>query len=124
MDGFIGFIIFIAICIFSSLANKKKTNSSTTSSKPAESPAAPQSRPVPKPAAQPAQKPYSPPKPAARPAAAPVMQERRYYDSTCMTESSRHDHDRRMEQLDTFLKEGIIGKEEYKILQQRYQQYR
>ena len=120
MNGLIGFIIFIAICILSSSANKKKNGGKTSSAKPEESPAAPKS----KPAAKPAQKPFSAPKPAARPAAAPVMQERRYYDSTCMQECSRHDHDRRMEQLDTFLKDGIISREEYKILQQRYQQYR
>lgn len=124
MDGLIGFIIFIAICILSSSANKKKNGGKTSSAKPEESPAAPKSKPAPKPAAKPAQKPFSAPKPAARPAAAPVMQERRYYDSTCMQECSRHDHDRRMEQLDTFLKDGIISREEYKILQQRYQQYR
>lgn len=118
MDGLLGFIIFIAICFLSSSANKKKTGAKTTSAKPAESPAAP----------QPKERPSSAPKmqtpPAARTAEARPQSQQKYYDSTCMQANSEHDHNRRMEQLRDFLKDGIIDKEEYNILLAKYQRYR
>lgn len=49
-----------------------------------------------------------------------TMQERKYYDSDCQNMSSDHDHNRRLEQLDGFLKDGIISHEEYNILKAKY----
>ena len=46
--------------------------------------------------------------------------ERKYYDSDCEAMSSAHDHDRRLEQLDGFLKNGLIGMKEYNILKIKY----
>lgn len=46
--------------------------------------------------------------------------EKKYYDSDCQKMSSEHDHNRRMEQLDGFLANGIISKAEYDILKMKY----
>ena len=46
--------------------------------------------------------------------------ERKYYDSDCEAMSSSHDHDRRLEQLDGFLKNGLISMKEYNILKNKY----
>lgn len=46
---------------------------------------------------------------------------REYYDSDCMRASTGHDHDRRVEQLDAFLEDGLISKEEYAMMQERYE---
>ena len=46
--------------------------------------------------------------------------ERKYYDSDCQAMSSEHDHNRRLEQLDGFLKNGIISLQEYNILKSKY----
>ncbi len=64
----------------------------------------------------------SEPAPAApeRPMRSPVP-EREYYDSDCMRASTGHDHDRRIEQLDAFLENGLITKEEYALMQERYE---
>ena len=56
------------------------------------------------------------PQPSVRTAAP----ERKYYDSDCEKQSSEHEHNRRLEQLDTFLKDGIISREEYNILKAKY----
>lgn len=44
-----------------------------------------------------------------------------YYDSDCMRASTGHDHDRRIEQLDAFLENGLITREEYALMQERYE---
>ena len=117
MSGLFGFIIFIVICLLSSAANKKNKGSTKSSS---EKPAEP--KPMPKPTQE---KPvFTPKAPKVKTAAQPASQERKYYDSTCMSASSEHDHNRRLEQLNDFLKDGIIDREEYRILLQRYEQYR
>lgn len=123
MDGLLGFIIFIAICFLSSSANKKKTGAKTTSAKPAESPSAPQQR-APQPKERPSSAPGMQTPPAARTAEARPQSQQKYYDSTCMQANAEHDHNRRMEQLRDFLKDGIIDKEEYNILLAKYQRYR
>lgn len=105
MSGLLGFIIFIVICILSSAS--KKTKGGSSAKKTSEDNPAPAAKPLKQ------SRPVSAPK-----ASAP---ERKYYDSTCMEADSKHDHDRRIEQLDNFLKDGIIGKEEYRILLARYQ---
>lgn len=46
--------------------------------------------------------------------------ERKYYDSDCQAMSSDHDHNRRLEQLDGFLKNGIVSLQEYNILKSKY----
>lgn len=46
--------------------------------------------------------------------------ERKYYDSDCQMMSSAHDHDRRLEQLDGFLQNGLISLKEYNILKNKY----
>ena len=51
----------------------------------------------------------------------PSAPAREYYDSDCMRASTGHDHDRRAEQLDAFLKDGLITKEEYAMMQERYE---
>ena len=112
-SGLLGFIIFIIICVLSSAGNKKKKGGAkTTPAKPA----------APKPSAAPkTERPVFTPK---APTVKTATQERKYYDSTCMTASSEHDHNRRLEQLRDFLKDGIIDREEYNILLERYEQYR
>lgn len=71
--------------------------------------------------AQPAVKAKKPAAKAAMPKAAPsAAPERKYYDSDCQKASSAHDHNRRLEQLDGFLKDGIISKAEYDILKAKY----
>ena len=45
---------------------------------------------------------------------------KKYYDSDCQRMSSEHDHNRRLEQLDGFLANGIISKAEYDILKVKY----
>lgn len=57
---------------------------------------------------------------APRTAVTTVMQERKYYDSDCEKMNSDHDHNRRLEQLDGFLKDGLISHEEYNILKEKY----
>ncbi len=98
MSGVLFIIIAIAaaIAVPVLLAAKKKS----TSAKPEgneSSPAAPQ-------------RPMRPSAPA-----------REYYDSDCMRTSTGHDHDRRIEQLDAFLANGLITKEEYAMMQERYE---
>ena len=51
----------------------------------------------------------------------PSAPAREYYDSDCMRASTGHDHDRRAEQLDAFLEDGLITKEEYAMMQERYE---
>lgn len=51
----------------------------------------------------------------------PSAPAREYYDSDCMRASTGHDHDRRVEQLDAFLEDGLITKEEYALMQERYE---
>lgn len=51
----------------------------------------------------------------------PSAPAREYYDSDCMRASTGHDHDRRVEQLDAFLEDGLITKEEYAMMQERYE---
>lgn len=46
---------------------------------------------------------------------------REYYDSDCMQADTGHDHDRRAEQLEAFLKNGLIDKEEYEMMKSRYE---
>lgn len=55
--------------------------------------------------------------PKAAPVSAPV---RKYYDSDCQKMSADHDHNRRLEQLEGFLRDGIISREEYNILKGKY----
>lgn len=50
--------------------------------------------------------------------------ERTFYDSDCMDWDTQHDHDRRMEQLDNFLANGIISRREYNILVGHFEQNR
>lgn len=47
--------------------------------------------------------------------------ERQYYDSDCMQASTGHDHERRLEQLDSFLKNGLIDRKEYELMLERYE---
>lgn len=47
--------------------------------------------------------------------------DREYYDSDCMEADTGHDHDRRAEQLEAFLKNGLIDKEEYEMMKSRYE---
>ena len=58
---------------------------------------------------------------AARPSESTSAPAREYYDSDCMRASTGHDHDRRVEQLDAFLEDGLITKEEYAMMQERYE---
>ncbi len=50
---------------------------------------------------------------------------RRRRDDNCdygdINHQYSHDHQRRMEQLDSFLKNGIIDRAEYNVLKERYQ---
>ena len=118
MDGLLGFIIFIVICAVVSAKNKQNSSSKTehkplpVNKKPAPAQEAPQ---------RPAYVPKQPTVKTSAPERKP--QERKYYDSTCMTASSEHDHNQRLEQLDAFLKDGIIEKEEYRILREKYERY-
>lgn len=98
----IGGPVFVVIGLFAavivlvlSIARKKSTAARPSESE--SSPAAPQ-------------RPMRPSAPA-----------REYYDSDCMRASTGHDHDRRAEQLDAFLKDGLITKEEYAMMQERYE---
>ena len=111
MEGIIIFLIIIAFGYLKSAADNKKKAASKSGNQTEKS--APSARPAPV------------QKPAARPA--PVQSaepQRKYYDSTCMQAETAHDHNRRLEQLKDFLKDGIIEKEEYEILLAKYQQYR
>ena len=54
------------------------------------------------------------------PKAAEPAPQRKYYDSDCQKLSSEHDHNRRLEQLDGFLANGIISRAEYEILKLKY----
>lgn len=47
--------------------------------------------------------------------------DRQYYDSDCMEADTGHDHDRRAEQLESFYKNGLIDKEEYELMAERYE---
>lgn len=47
--------------------------------------------------------------------------ERQYYDSEASERIFDRDRQRRLEQLENFLKTGIISREEYKILKSRYE---
>ena len=119
MDGLLGFIIFIVICAVVSAKSKQNSSSKTEQKKPL---------PVnkkPAPAKENPQRPaYVPKQPTANTSAPERKpQESKYYDSTCITASSEHDHNQRLEQLDAFLKDGIIEKEEYRILKEKYERY-
>lgn len=47
-----------------------------------------------------------------------------YYDSGDMIQiGSQRDRERRLRQLDNFLKNGIIDKDEYNVLKNRYERY-
>ncbi|MDO4816625.1 MAG: hypothetical protein Q4A83_08530 [Bacillota bacterium] len=125
-DGLFGFILFIGICILSSMSSKKKKGSSASKTDSKQVQNTPQK---PAPAQRPAYQPAAPARPA--PSAVPreptvrtSVQPQRYYDSSCMQADSEHDHNRRLEQLKDFLKDGIIDKEEYNILLAKYQRYR
>ena len=115
MSGLLGFIIFIVICVLSSAANKKKSGGAKNTAGKTPAP-----KPAPMPKSMPKMPSFNAPKKPAAPAGR-AEPERKYYDSTCMEADSKHDHDRRLEQLDNFLKSGIIDKEEYKILLEKYQ---
>lgn len=98
----IGGPVFVVIGLFAavtvlvlSIARKK-----STAARPSESESSPSAP----------QRPMRPSAPA-----------REYYDSDCMRASTGHDHDRRAEQLDAFLKDGLITKEEYAMMQERYE---
>ncbi len=121
MDGIIIFIIIIALIYLKNAADSKKKNTaaSKTETKTGAAPSArpaPAQRPAYQPKAQPAQERNYVPAQSEEP-------QRKYYDSTCMQADTQHDHDRRLEQLKDFLKDGIIGKEEYNILLAKYQEY-
>lgn len=97
-------VVFILIAVAAAIAvpvllaaRKKSTAARPSESESESSPAAPQS-------------PMRPSAPA-----------REYYDSDCMRASTGHDHDRRVEQLDAFLEDGLITKEEYAMMQERYE---
>ncbi len=118
MDAIIIFIIIIALIYLKNAAENKKKNTAASKTETGTG-AAPSSRPAPtqRPAYQPkAQERNYVPTQSSEP-------QRKYYDSTCMQADTQHDHDRRLEQLKDFLKDGIIGKEEYNILLAKYQQY-
>ena len=98
----IGGPVFVVIGLFAAvtvlvLSIARKKSSAARPSESESSPAAPQ-------------RPMRPSAPA-----------REYYDSDCMRASTGHDHDRRAEQLDAFLKDGLITKEEYTMMQERYE---
>lgn len=98
MNG-LGFILIAAaaaIAVPVLLAARKKS----TAARPSESESSPSAP----------QRPMRPSAPA-----------REYYDSDCMRASTGHDHDRRAEQLDAFLKDGLITKEECAMMQERYE---
>ena len=115
MSGLFGFIIFIVICVLSSAGNKKKKGGAKNTADKTPAP-----KPAPMPKSMPKMPSFNAPKKPAAPARS-AEPERKYYDSTCMEANTRHDHDRRIEQLDNFLKSGIIDREEYKILLAKYQ---
>ena len=109
--GVIGVLICIAvffgICAIIGKAAKQKGNKSTSSAVNYERKSAKQKdESIPYAPSQPEKKSYEP--------------EKKYYDSDCERASSQHDHDRRMEQLDGFLKDGIISRKEYEILKSKY----
>ena len=120
MDGLLGFIIFIVICVIGSAMKKNNNSSSKTEQK---KPLPVNKKPAP--AQEAPQRPAYVPKQPTVNTSAPERkaQERKYYDSTCMKASSEHDHNQRLEQLDAFLKDGIIEKEEYRILREKYERY-
>lgn len=51
----------------------------------------------------------------------PDAKQRKYYDENTIFQNQERDSDRRLRQLDDFLKNGIIDREEYKILRSRYE---
>lgn len=59
----------------------------------------------------------NPPKPAERPVYTPQT----VYNENASAENFQRDRQRRIAQLDGFLKNGIIDKEEYKVLLSRYE---
>lgn len=99
MNGVVFILIAVAaaIAVPVLLAARKKS----TAARPSESESSPAEAP---------QRPMRPSAPA-----------REYYDSDCMRASTGHDHDRRVEQLDAFLEDGLITKEEYAMMQERYE---
>ena len=118
MEG-LGSLIFAIVLIAIGVVGKKEVikggakKPAQTSAPKAEAPERPQTPKHP-------EHPYAPSTPKQQRTFTPEAQERRYYDSDCETAMSEHDHDRRMEQLNDFLKSGIIGREEYQILKERY----
>ncbi|MCF0138126.1 MAG: hypothetical protein HUJ66_07170 [Oscillospiraceae bacterium] len=126
MNGLLSLLIPIALFVVAKMAKENKQTGGSADEKPEPSPARPaRTAPTAKPAkqARPKTAASSPRKPA-RPAPQPEETRRKYYDSTCMEQSTQHDHDRRMEQLDSFLKDGIIDRTEYRILKAKYEQRR
>lgn len=55
------------------------------------------------------------------PAPMPMAEQRKYYDENTVLQDRERDSERRLRQLDGFLKNGIIDREEYKILRSRYE---
>lgn len=92
-------IAFVAFIVYAD----KKSKASKASDKPRNV-----QRPVAPPQRQYTQASYTPP-------------QRQYYDSDCMQASTGHDHERRLEQLDAFYKNGLIDKEEYEMMKSRYE---
>lgn len=51
----------------------------------------------------------------------PALEQKKYYDKDMIMQDDERDRERRLKQLDDFLKNGIIDKEEYKVLYSRYE---
>lgn len=92
-------IAFVAFIVYAD----KKSKASKASDKPRNV-----QRPVAPPQRQYTQASYTPP-------------QRQHYDSDCMQASTGHDHERRLEQLDAFLKNGLIDRNEYELMLERYE---
>lgn len=54
-------------------------------------------------------------------AQSPAPLQRQYYEENADGRNSQRDQQRRLAQLDDFLKNGIIDKEEYEVLRSRYE---
>ena len=56
---------------------------------------------------------------------APVQEtapQKQYYESSDVVDNYARDREQRIKQLDSFLENGIIGKDEYKTLKRKYEQ--
>lgn len=51
----------------------------------------------------------------------PIAEQKKFYDGDAALQNQERDRERRLRQLDGFLKNGIIDREEYKILRSRYE---